>query len=90
VEALFINPRSLTDPSSIIQAKFDFEEHLKSMQIELLTALDYRLFVDEDEYKNTSDVFVELFNQWKIKVSAAAATPHLAIEEEKKGGGIQS
>ena len=41
------------------------------MQIELLTAVEYRLFVDEEEYKKTSDVFVELFNQWKAQFIAA-------------------
>jgi hypothetical protein len=65
VDALYINLSGLADPAAIHYDKLAFQKRLLAMQLEVLQAIDYALFVSEETYKEYIDEFVELYRKQK-------------------------
>ncbi len=63
MDALYINLSGLADPAAILHDKRVFQSRLLAMQLEVLEAIDYALFVSEDTYKEYIDVFVDLYRK---------------------------
>ena len=65
VDVLYINLSSLEDPAAIHYDKQTFQKRLIAMQLEVLEAIDYALFVSEETYKEYIDEFVDLYRKQK-------------------------
>ena len=65
MDALYINLSGLADPAAILHDRRAFQKRLQAMQVEVLEAIDYALFVSEETYKGYIDVFVDLYRRQK-------------------------